>query len=73
MHAANYPSATYYETRDFDTIENPMVTGGSPANVLALTKYESMKRNKANNPFKTEERSYDNVMKISNFDKNTLA
>lgn len=73
LHAANYPSATHYDTRDYDTIENPMVTGGSPSNVLALTKYESMKRNKANNPFKTDEKSHDNVLKMSNFDKNTLA
>ena len=72
LHAANYPSATHYDTRDYDTIENPMVTGGSPSNILALSKYESMKRNKASNPFKTEEKSHDNVLKLSNFDKNTM-
>jgi len=29
-----------YDVSNFDTIKDPMVTGGAPNNMLALSKYE---------------------------------
>lgn len=40
-----------YDTVNFDTIENPMVTGGGPNNALALKKFEKHVKQKAHNPF----------------------
>jgi len=40
LHNGQYPSATHYDTANFNTIDHPMVTGGSPNNALALIKFE---------------------------------
>ena len=37
LHSVDYPSATTYNTCNFDTIENPMATGGAPNNILKLS------------------------------------
>lgn len=59
LHASNYPSATQYNTANFNTIEHPIVTGGAPNNVLALKKYEMAKTQKALNPFQTNDLSHE--------------
>jgi hypothetical protein len=51
LHNVNYPSATHYDTNNFNTIENPMVTGGAPNNGLTLQKFEMAKTQRALNPF----------------------
>jgi len=40
LHNSHYPSSTHYDTANFNTIDHPMVTGGSPNNTLALIKFE---------------------------------
>lgn len=62
IHNGDYPSATQYNTSNFDTIENPMVTGGAPNNPLTLKKFEMHQTQKANNPFKTNDLSHDQTI-----------
>ena len=66
LHNAMYPSATHYDTIKFNTIENPMITGGSPNNTLTLKKYEKSLREKLMNPFRTNDVSHDKTVLIEN-------
>ena len=50
------PSATQYEVEKFNTITNPMVTGGGPNNPLSLQKFENALKEKLSNPFKTNQK-----------------
>ena len=43
-------------------MSNPMMTGGSPNNSLTLTKYENHLKDKAVNPFKTNDLSRENTV-----------
>jgi hypothetical protein len=44
LHNVDYPSATHYDAGSFNTIENPMITGGAPNNgQLTLQKFEMAK------------------------------
>ena len=51
-----------YDTVNFDTIENPMVTGGGPNNALALRRFEKHAKHKGGNPFALNEKSFDRRM-----------
>ena len=51
-----------YDTVNFDTIENPRVTGGGPNNPLALKRFEKHAKQKAHNPFSLNEKSFDTRM-----------
>lgn len=63
LHNVNYPSATHYDTASFNTIENPMVTGGAPNNgPLALQKFEMAQTQKALNPFQTSDLSHEKTV-----------
>mmetsp|Transcript_1093 Transcript_1093/g.1283 ORF Transcript_1093/g.1283 Transcript_1093/m.1283 type:complete len:173 (-) Transcript_1093:241-759(-) len=59
---ATFPSSTTYNTNNYNTITNPMVTGGAPNNQLSLIKFEKAKRMKALNPFKTNDRSHEKTV-----------
>lgn len=60
IHNGKYPSSTHYDTHKFNTIENPMVTGGSPNNTLTLIKFE--KAIKSKNPFNYKDRLYEDPL-----------
>ena len=60
IHNGQYPSSTHYDTVNFNTIENPMVTGGSPNNTLTLIKFE--KAIKTKNPFNYNDRLYEDPL-----------
>ena len=51
LHSVDYPSATTYNSNKYDTIQNPIVSGGAPNNILKLTHYDLKQKEKALNPF----------------------
>ena len=51
------PAANHYNVEKFNTIERPMVTGGSPNNPMTLGKFERSVKEKNMNPFKTSDQS----------------
>ena len=65
LHSVDYPSATAYNSCNFDTIENPMVTGGAPNNILKLAEYEQKIKQKQMNPFATNEQSFKQRMEVA--------
>lgn len=60
IHNGSYPSSTHYDTNNFNTIENPMVTGGAPNNTLTLLRFEKAARSK--NPFNYKDRLYEDPL-----------
>ena len=54
-----FPCSTTYNTHTFNTISNPMVTGGAPNNQLTLIKFQKARLAKAMNPFKVRDYSPD--------------
>ena len=59
LHNAKYPSVSTYDNDNFNTIENPIISGGAPGNPTALLKFEERLREKALNPFKTNDASFE--------------
>ena len=65
LHASSYPSATKYDTMDFDSIKSPMVSGGAPtSNILAFKKHEEWVKLKRANPFKTNDLSHEKSVEL---------
>ena len=62
LHSVNYPSATAYDASNYDTIENPVITGGAPNNILKLVEYEKKVKAKRMNPFATNDKSFQRRM-----------
>jgi hypothetical protein len=58
LHSVDYPSATTYNSNKYETIEHPAISGGAPNNILKLTHYDQKQKEKALNPFQTNEKSF---------------
>ena len=44
LHNVQYPSATHYDTSNFETIDNPMIqSGGGANNPMTMSKFTKMK------------------------------
>ena len=61
MHSIDYPSSTHYDIFNFETIQNPFVTGGGSNNALILTKLEKLRIEKALYPFRTIDSQHETV------------
>lgn len=64
LHSGKYPSATQYDTMDFDSIKSPMVNGGAPANLFAFIKHQEWLQDKRANPFRTSDLSHEKSVEI---------
>ena len=64
MHSAKYPSATKYDTMDYDSIKSPMVNGGAPANLFAFKKHEEWLKDKRANPFRTNDITHERSVEM---------
>lgn len=54
-HMEKTPSSQAYKIELYNTISNPMISGGAPNNPLTMIRFKNFMREKSQNPFKVSD------------------